>query len=118
MLNKVDTLTDRTTIDVLRAHHENVITVSAITGQGLPRLTDMVAERLSDGFVDAEVETSVGNGKLMAYLASHAEVTNTDYNDDDRAVIHCRIPRSLLHKIDGDDTTVRLHSSLKEAPLL
>eukprot|EP00913_Durusdinium_trenchii_P028286 g26514.t1 len=118
VLNKVDTVTDRTTIDVLRAHHENVITVSAVTRQGLPRLTEMVAERLSDGYVDAEVETSVGNGRLMAYLAQHAEVNNTEYSNDDRAVIHCRIPRTLLHEINGDDTVVRLHNGVKEAPLL
>lgn len=111
VLNKIDTVTDRTTIDVLRAQHDNVISVSAVTRQGLDRLTEMVADRLSDGYVEAEVETNVGNGKLMAYLASHAEVSNTEYGDDNRAVIHCRIPRSLLHQVHGDDTVVRLNGA-------
>ncbi len=68
-------------------------------------MTAMVVERLSGGFLEAEVETSVGNGRLFAYLAEHAEVLETTYNDG-RATIRCRIPRRFLHAIADADTTI------------
>ncbi|GAB4148684.1 MAG: GTPase HflX [Planctomycetaceae bacterium] len=108
VLNKVDTVSDRANIDVLRRHHENAISVSAVTRQGLDRLTEMVAEQLSDGFVDAEIDTDVGNGKLLSYLATHAEVTNTEYRDGNRAVLSCRLRKSLLHHIHDEDTLIRV----------
>ncbi|MGH7128188.1 MAG: GTPase HflX, partial [Planctomycetaceae bacterium] len=73
VLNKSD-LAERATIDVLRRHYADSIAVSALTGAGLDRLTEAVAQRLSEGYVEAEIETSVGNGRLFSYLAEHAEV--------------------------------------------
>jgi GTP-binding protein HflX len=71
---------------------------------------------LGDGFVDAEVETSVGNGRLFAFLAEHAEVTDRRY-DDSRVTLQCRVPRKLLHKVHGEDTTVRVngHAAVESA---
>jgi GTP-binding protein HflX len=56
------------------------------------------------------VETNVGNGRLLAYLAEHAEVTNTEYHDDTRVTLNCRIPRTFIGKLHGDDITVTLLS--------
>jgi GTPase len=114
VLNKVDTVSDRANIDVLRAKHENVISVSAITRQGLDKLTTLVADRLADGYVDVEIDTDVGNGKMLAYLATHAEVNNTEYREDNRAVLTCRLPRSMVNHINVDDTTVRI---ISDAPV-
>jgi GTPase len=60
---------------------------------------------LSGGFLEAEVETSVSNGRLFAYLAEHAEVHDTAYHDG-RATIRCRIPRRFLHTIADEETTI------------
>jgi GTP-binding protein HflX len=113
VLNKIDAVTDRGPIDFLRSKYTDSVTISARTGDGLDRLAHVVAERLGDGFVDAEVETSVGNGRLFAFLAEHAEVTDRRY-DDSRVTLHCRVPRRLLHKVNGEDTTVRVNGQATE----
>ena len=110
VLNKADAVTDRSILDILRARYDDSISVSAVTGDGLDRLTALVAERLSGGFVEAEIETSVGNGRLFAYLAEHAEVLGTEYSNS-HAVVRCRIPRRHLSEIAGEDTQIRLLES-------
>lgn len=110
VLNKSDAVADREVLDLLRAKYAHSLSISAATGQGLDRLAALVAERLADGFVDAEIETSVGNGKLFAYLAEHAEVTDRQYHDA-RVTIHCRLPRNQAWRLNGEDTTVRLNGA-------
>jgi GTP-binding protein HflX len=105
VLNKIDAVTDRSFVDVLRARYPHAISVSAADGTGLDRLTRYVTEQLSDGFLEAQVETNVGNGRLFAYLATHAEVTNTEYVDS-RVKFNCRIARRFAAGLNGDDTQV------------
>ena len=107
VLNKVDAVEDRSLIDVLRAHHADTVTVSAATGQGIDKLIPEVATRLGEGYVEAEVETGVGNGKLLAYLAAHGEVMNRTY-DDDRVTVTCKMPRRFIDSIStSNGTSVR-----------
>ena len=91
VLNKTDAVSDRSIIDVLRASHDPAVSVSAIEKTGIDQLARLVAERLGDGYVEATLETSVGNGRLLAYLAAHAEVVRQDYVDS-RVTLLCRIP--------------------------
>ncbi len=107
VLNKMDAVQDRSRVDVLRIRHENSVTISAATGAGLEKLARAVADRLAEGYVEAEIETSAGNGRLLAYLAEHAEVTDTHYNDS-RVTLFCRIPHRFASGLNGDDTTVQL----------
>jgi len=109
VLNKIDAVDDREVVDMLRAKYLHSVTVSATTGQGLDKLAALVAERLGDGIVEAEIETSVGNGRLFAWLAEHAEVTSRDYTDS-RVTLHCKLPRNQLWRIKGDDISVRIPS--------
>ncbi len=115
VLNKVDAVDDRSVIDLLRARYTDAISISAATGQGLDRLTALVAEKLGQGYVTAEIETSVGNGKLFAYLAEHAEVTDRQYQDS-RVTIHCRLPRNQAWRLRGDDTNVRIVDGATPSP--
>jgi GTP-binding protein HflX len=105
VLNKADLVADREVIDMLRAKYASSITISAKTGRGLEQLGLLVAERLGDGFIDLRIETSVGNGRLFAWLAEHAEIQQRDYQDD-RVIIEARLPRKLAWKVRGDDVTV------------
>jgi len=106
VLNKVDAVENRETIDLLRAKYTSSVTVSAKTGKGLEQLAAIVAERLANGFVDVDIETSVGNGKLFSWLAEHAEVLDRSYQEE-RVSLHTRLPRKLLWQVRGDDVTVR-----------
>lgn len=105
VLNKADAVQDRALIDILRANHPDAISVSAKTGLGLDRLARYVADKLSDGYIDAEVEAEVGNGRLFAYLSAHAEVHDTEYSDS-RVTYHCRIPRRFYGGIKNSDDTI------------
>ena len=107
VLNKTDAVRDRSLVDILRASHDPAVSVSAIEKTGLDKLARLVAERLGDGYVEATLETSVGNGRLLAYLAAHAEVIRQDYVDS-RVTLLCRIPRRLLKSLPLDDTHLHL----------
>ncbi len=107
VLNKVDAVRDRGPIDVLRAKYAHSVTVSARTGEGLDKLGLLVGELLGEGYVQAEIVTSAGNGKLFAFLAEHAEVTHTEYVDS-TATLLCRIARNMLWRVNGEGTSVRL----------
>jgi GTP-binding protein HflX len=107
VFNKTDVLRDRSLLDVLRVSHEHAVSVSAVQRTGLEQLGQLVAERLADGYVEATLETGVGNGRLLAYLAAHAEVVRKDYVDS-RVTLQCRISRRYLSTLPGEDTRVHL----------
>jgi GTP-binding protein HflX len=107
VLNKVDQVKDESYLQVLMRHHPRAVGVSAITKQGFNELEDAVMAALSADFADAEIETAAGNGKVLAYLGSHAEIYRQQF-DDNRVRIHCYLPRHLLHHIQSPDVTVRL----------
>ncbi len=107
VLNKVDLLADRSYLDVLMRHHPRAVPVSATTGQGLDALEEAVMEALSADFTDAEIETAAANGKVLAYLGSHAEIYRQQFHDN-RVTIRCFLPRHLLHHIQGPDVMVKL----------
>ena len=50
------------------------------SGQGLDDLQDAVIEMLGADFADAAVETDAGNGKVLAYLAAHAEIYRQEFD--------------------------------------
>ncbi|MEQ9411458.1 MAG: GTPase HflX [Fuerstiella sp.] len=108
VLNKVDRVPDPSIVDVLRRHYDDTITISAATEQGLDRLATVVAERLAGEFVTVEIETSSGNGRLLAWLSQHAEELDRSYTDDSltRVRILCRMARRFADAIDEADTKV------------
>jgi GTPase len=106
VLNKIDRVKDLSYLHVLQSHHRRAIPVSAATGQGLDALQDAVIEALAADFTDAEISTDAGNGKVLAYLGAHAEIYRQQYHDS-RVVLRCRLPRHLLHHIQGPGVEVR-----------
>lgn len=108
VLNKIDDIKDRSLYDVLRLAHPNAVSVSAFAKIGLDKLAARVAERVGEGYLEAEVETYVGNGRVLAYLAAHAEVTDTDYSNESRVTVNCRISRRFIEGLQAEDTHVAL----------
>jgi GTP-binding protein HflX len=111
VLNKIDQVEHRGHIDGILLRFPNAIPISAKTRQGLSRLSHAVSEALSRSFRDVDVETSAGNGRLLAYLARHGEVLSQAYGEDGRVTVHCRIPQEFLTKIGENGTVVRQHST-------
>jgi GTPase len=99
VLNKIDCLDAPDRVGSLLARYPNAIAISARTGLGIDKLMHAVSDAMSRNFKDLDVETSVDNGKLLAYLAAQGEILSRRYNDDDRVVLHCRIPERHLGRI-------------------
>ena len=108
VLNKVDRPEAETQVHGLLNRYPNAVPLSAASGQGLDKLALAVSDALSRTFLDLDVETGVGNGKLMAFLAAHGEVLSKRFNDT-RVSIHCRLPQKFVGRIREPDTTVRPH---------
>ena len=108
VLNKMDGADRGVGIGALRGRYPHAVPISARTGEGLSTLLQMVSDALSRSFVDVDVETTAGNGWLLAYLARHGEVLSQHYVDD-RVTIHCRIPEGHASRITLDGATVRPH---------
>ena len=107
VLNKVDKVEDQSIVDILRRQYEDTISISAATGFGIDRLSRVVAERLSGGFSEIELETGVGNGRLFAWLTQHAEELDRRYDESaTRVRIRCRLPRAALGGLPMDDVTL------------
>jgi GTP-binding protein HflX len=113
VLNKVDRLTDRSYLDVLLKHHPRAVAVSARTGQGLQELRQAVMGTLSADFVDAEVELDAGNGRVLSYLAAHADIYRQEFQDG-RVLLHCYLPRQLVRHIQEPDVHIRLRDNGQE----
>lgn len=105
VLNKVDKA-DRSLIDVLRVRYRNTVTISAVEGHGVDNLEKEVAGRLGEGYVEAEVETRVDNGRLIAWLAQHGEISDRQYDDDNIVRLSVRMPHTFYQAIPIDDTTI------------
>jgi GTP-binding protein HflX len=107
VLNKCDAVEDRSIVDVLRIENNDAVTVSAKTGEGIDRLSAMVADQLGGGAVEVRIEAHAGDGKLHSFLQRHAEILSTDYVDS-QVTYSCRIPRQLQHKLDEFQALVEI----------
>ncbi|WP_417380199.1 GTPase HflX [Gimesia sp.] len=111
VFNKTDKVEDRSKLDVLRLKYDNAISVSAVSGEGLDRLSQAVIDRLASGYVIVELETPVGNGKLLSQLEDHSLILSRVYSHDDtRVTYHARIARRFLPMLKtGPDTELKIH---------
>ncbi len=108
VLNQIDRLADRSELAKVFQRYPHAVPISAKTREGFERLHDEVSAALSRSFADLDVETSVANGKLLAYLAAHGEILKREY-DEDRVRIHVRIPQRHLGPLYQPGTTFRVH---------
>ena len=113
VINKIDALPDRARIDNLLSHYPAAVPISARSGKGLPQLSLAVSDALSRNFIDVDIDVALHDGRLLAYLAAHGEVLSRNFQES-RVVVHCRIARHHLGRIDGDALAVRPHSLIEE----
>ena len=112
VINKIDALPDRARLDGLMNRYPRAVGISAKGGRGLTELALAVSEALSRNFHNIDVEMGVENGRLLAYLAAHGEILSKKYADS-RVIVHCRIPRQYLGRIDEEGVTIRPHRKLR-----
>lgn len=105
VLNKVDKVADPAQLDILRAHHPRAVTISGLTGEGLPALTEAVIQALSTDVLTIEITVPAGNGKLLAFLNAQADIFWQEYRGND-VVIRCHVSKFLMHHLHGDGVRV------------
>ena len=111
VLNKIDRLRDPGDLHAILNRYPNAVAISARRQQGFEQLHKAVSEALSRSFLDLDVETGVGNGRLLAYLAAHGEVLSRHFYDH-RVVVHVRMPARHVGPIHESGTTVRPHAPM------
>jgi GTP-binding protein HflX len=115
VLNKVDCLADRGALLPVLHRYPNAIPISARTGEGFERLHQAASDALSRSFADLDVETSVANGRMLAYLAAHGEILERRY-DGDRVLVHVRLPQRHLGPLHEKGTTFGPHRVVLRQP--
>jgi len=120
VLNKLDALPDAASRERLLARYPHAIGIAARTAAGLPQLARAVSDCLGRGFRNVDVQTSAGNGRLLAWLGRHGEVLSRQFHDE-QVVVHGRIPAALIGRTEPAEATVRPHThpsdQLAESPL-
>ncbi len=111
VLNKVDAVADRGQLDVLLGRYPHALPISARRGTGLDQLAGAVSQAARTTTTTVvDIETSVENGRLQAYLAAHGEVLSKRFQEN-RVVIHCRIAENHLGRIHEEQTVIRPHEN-------
>lgn len=106
VLNKIDNVSDPAQITRLLERYPSAVEVSAHTGEGFDKLTKAVSDALSSNFANVDIEMSIDNGRLAAFLAQHGEILSRTH-DGLRTTIHCRIPRKYLGRVESDQVSIR-----------
>lgn len=82
VLNKIDLVEDRTSLEAISADFDVVIPVSAKTGEGIDELLAAIARVDDAGRRVLELELSAGDGKTLAQLNRLGEVLESRYEGD------------------------------------
>jgi GTP-binding protein HflX len=110
VVNKVDRLREPGDLNKILNRYPNAVPISARRQQGFDNLHKAVSEALSRSFLDLDVETGIGNGRLLAYLAAHGEVLSRHFHDH-RVVVHVRMPARHVGSVHEEGTVVRPHQA-------
>lgn len=106
VLNKIDAIESPNGLEPLLARYPNAVTISAKTKQGFQDLHRIVSATLTRNFREIIVETSVSNGRLLAFLAAHGDVLSKQFTES-TVTVRCRLPQKYVGAIDPTTATVR-----------
>ena len=79
VINKSDQIDNPATMSVIKRRYPNSVAVSAKTSEGFERLHEVVSDALSRSFRDVDIDMSIQDGKLLAYLSAKGEIISTQY---------------------------------------
>lgn len=112
VLNKIDQLKDQSYLQALEAHHPRAVAVSAVAGIGIDSLQDAVIEMISADFAQVTIDVDAGNGRVLAFLAAHAEIFRQEFHDN-RIKMFGSMPRHLVRHIQEPDVLIEEISAAK-----
>jgi GTPase len=107
VLNKVDRIIDPTIRPVLASKHPDAMFTSAVTGEGADEIVSEVTRRSEGLPVRVTLEANCANGRLMQYIAQHADVESQTY-EQATARIEGTMPRNRLEFLHtfGEDVQI------------
>jgi GTP-binding protein HflX len=98
VLNKVDALKDLSVITFFQSKYDSVVTISALIGQDLEKLKQMMVSFATKGSMEIKLECDVSNGKLLAYIYANSMVIDRKFTDSS-VNFHIIIGKSVLSKL-------------------
>jgi GTP-binding protein HflX len=93
VLNKVDCITDESTMHTLRLHFPESVFVSALTGKGLDELVHRMADMLADRVSKVEVVLPLDRTELLSLLHRTSCVLSVGYDQGHVNVVAAVSPR-------------------------
>ncbi len=108
VLNKVDVLKDSSIITFFKSKYDNIVTISALTGQDIEKLKQEMVKFADKGSTEIKLECGVSNGKLLSYIYENSRVLKRTFIN---ASVHFHIVieeknLSKLYQLGGEDLTV------------
>ncbi len=98
VLNKADLVADPDSITVLRARLPETVVISAVTGEGIEDLSDLVRTRYQDSCITFQIIAPLDSGKLQAFAKANCGVSEESYSEDSWTAT-LRVPESLIAKM-------------------
>jgi GTP-binding protein HflX len=98
VLNKVDALKDLSVVTFFQSKYDSVVTISALIGQDLEKLKQMMVSFATKGSMEIKLECDVSNGKLLAYIYANSMVIDRKFTDSS-VNFHIIIGKSVLSKL-------------------
>jgi GTP-binding protein HflX len=98
VLNKIDRPHDEVELGMLRATYPFSVAVSALHGDGIEQLRELVLSYMNRELADVEIWSHCGNGRLIAMLAENGHILSQEYRDDYTRIV-ARVNRRYLGRI-------------------
>ena len=98
VLNKADAVDDPARLLLLKERCPRHVVVSALNGDGLDELREIVARRLLERLVEVRVTADPGDGKLLAFLRGNGQIIE-EARRDGSLRIAATIDRQLLGQL-------------------
>jgi GTP-binding protein HflX len=108
VLNKVDVLKDPSIIIFFKSKYDHIVTISALTGQDMEELKQVMINFADKGSTEIKLECGVNNGRLLAYIYENSRVLNRTFKNSS-VYFHIVIEEknlSRLYQLGGEDLTV------------
>lgn len=116
LINKTDRIPDRGRLHALLDRYPHALPISARTGEGLARLTELVTEALARRFVELEVDTPLDDGRVVTFLRTHGDILGQEYHDTNRLTIRCRLAEEFVPRIQAFGVAVNRLSGFIAPP--
>jgi len=100
VLNKVDKLSAPDTAQKIIAEFPNSVAISAITGDGLPLMMDLIREILYENMIPIEVRLPYNQGHLISLFHETGQIERVE-NERNHVLIQGRIPGRLVAQFNA-----------------